>query len=62
MFWGEPQSEITAYYDYLNDEIEYEDDKKFNMLRTLGITTAPDEPSEPAPPRAPRVQWPASGV
>ena len=36
--WGEPQSEITAYYDYLNDEIEYEDDKKFNMLRTLGIT------------------------
>jgi N-acetyl sugar amidotransferase len=38
IFWGEPQSEITAYYDYLNDEIEYEDDKKFNMLRTLGIT------------------------
>ena len=38
MFWGEPQSEITAYYDYLNDEIEYEDDKKFNMIRTLGIT------------------------
>ena len=38
IFWGEPQSEITAYYDYLNDDIEYEDDKKFNMLRTLGIT------------------------
>lgn len=38
IFWGEPQSEITAYYDYLNDEIEYEDHKKFNMLRTLGIT------------------------
>lgn len=38
IFWGEPQSEITAYYDYLNDEIEYEDEKKFNMLRTLGIT------------------------
>lgn len=38
IFWGEPQAEITAYYDYLNDEIEYEDDKKFNMLRTLGIT------------------------
>lgn len=38
VFWGEPQSEITAYYDYLNDEIEYEDDKKFNMIRTLGIT------------------------
>jgi N-acetyl sugar amidotransferase len=38
IFWGEPQAEITNYYDYLNDEIEYEDDKKFNMLRTLGIT------------------------
>jgi N-acetyl sugar amidotransferase len=38
VFWGEPQADITGYYDYLNDEIEYEDDKKFNMLRTLGIT------------------------
>lgn len=38
VFWGEPQAEITAYYDYMSDEIEYEDDKKFNMLRTLGIT------------------------
>lgn len=38
IFWGEPQAEITSYYDYLNDEIEYEDEKKFNMLRTLGIT------------------------
>ncbi len=38
IFWGEPQAEVTAYYDYENDEIEYEDDKKFNMLRTLGIT------------------------
>jgi N-acetyl sugar amidotransferase len=38
VFWGEPQADITAYYDYLNDDIEYEDDKKFNMLRTLGIT------------------------
>ncbi len=38
IFWGEPQAEITAYYDYLNDDIEYEDDKRFNMLRTLGIT------------------------
>ena len=28
VFWGEPQSEITGYYDYENDEIEYEDDKK----------------------------------
>jgi N-acetyl sugar amidotransferase len=38
IFWGEPQADITGYYDYINDEIEYEDDKKFNMLRTLGIT------------------------
>ena len=38
IFWGEPQSEITSYYDYLNDEIEYEDDIKFNKIRTLGIT------------------------
>jgi N-acetyl sugar amidotransferase len=52
VFWGEPQSEVTAYYDYLNDEIEYEDDKKFYMLRTLGITAedmhgminSPEEP------------------
>lgn len=55
LFWGEPQAEITSYYDYLNDEIEYEDDKKFNMLRTLGITAedmydilnTPDEPLDP---------------
>ena len=38
VFWGEPQAEITSYYDYINDEIEYEDDIKFNKLRTLGIT------------------------
>jgi len=38
VFWGEPQADITGYYDYINDDIEYEDDKKFNMLRTLGIT------------------------
>tara|TARA_B100001989_G_scaffold10088_1_gene6525 strand:- start:6653 stop:7810 length:1158 start_codon:yes stop_codon:yes gene_type:complete len=38
IFWGEPQAEVTAYYDYLDDEIEYEDEKKFYMLRTLGIT------------------------
>ena len=35
VFWGEPQSEITGYYDYENDEIEYEDDKKFNMLELV---------------------------
>lgn len=38
LFWGEPLSEISAYYDYLNDEIEYEDETKFNMCRNLGIT------------------------
>ncbi len=52
VFWGEPQSEITAYYDYLNDDIEYEDDKKFNMIRTLGITAEDmhgmiDSPEDP---------------
>ena len=34
VFWGELQSEISSYHDYLNDEIEYEDEKKFNMIRT----------------------------
>lgn len=38
LFWGEPLADITAYYDYLNDEIEYEDEKKFNMVRNLGIS------------------------
>lgn len=38
LFWGEPLSEISAYYDYLNDEIEYEDETKFNKCRNLGIT------------------------
>lgn len=38
LFWGEPLAEISAYYDYLNDEIEYEDEKKFNMVRNLGIS------------------------
>jgi hypothetical protein len=38
IFWGEPQAELTAYYDYLNDEIEYEDEKKFNMIRNLGMS------------------------
>ena len=38
IFWGETQSEITAYYQFEDQEIEFEDDKKFNMMRTLGIT------------------------
>lgn len=38
ILWGETQSEITAYYQYEDEEIEFEDEKKFNMMRTLGIT------------------------
>jgi hypothetical protein len=38
VFWGEPQSELTAYYDYSSDDIEWEDERKFYLLRTLGIT------------------------
>ncbi len=38
IFYGEPLAEFSAYYDYLNDEIEYEDEKKFNMYRNLGIS------------------------
>jgi N-acetyl sugar amidotransferase len=52
LIWGEPLAEISAYYDYENDEIEYEDEKKFNMLRNLGISAddmygminSPDDP------------------
>jgi N-acetyl sugar amidotransferase len=39
IFWGEPQSEITNYYNYLDDEIEYEDWSKFNKIRNLGISS-----------------------
>ena len=38
VIWGEPISEITAYYDYEYNEIEYEDEEKFNMFRNLGIS------------------------
>lgn len=38
IFWGEPLAEISAYYDYLNNTVEYEDEKKFNMCRNLGIS------------------------
>ena len=38
LFWGEPLAEVSQYYDYLNDEIEYEDEAKFNLVRNLGIT------------------------
>jgi N-acetyl sugar amidotransferase len=38
VIWGEPISEITAYFDYEEDEIEYENEEKFNMFRNLGIS------------------------
>lgn len=38
VIWGEPQSEITSYYDYGDSPIEWEDERKFYLLRTLGIT------------------------
>ncbi|WP_394838071.1 N-acetyl sugar amidotransferase [Pendulispora rubella] len=52
LFWGEPLAEISHYYDYLNDEIEYEDETKFNMCRNLGITAEDmhgmiDSPEDP---------------
>jgi N-acetyl sugar amidotransferase len=37
VFWGEPQSEITKYYSYKSNEIEYQDEKKFNLVANLGI-------------------------
>lgn len=38
IFWGEPSSEYTAYYDYRNDEIESVDEERFNRFVNLGIT------------------------
>ena len=38
IFYGEPQGEITNYFEYSSDKIEYENEEKFLMLRTLGIT------------------------
>lgn len=38
ILWGEPLAEMSAYYTYDNDEIEFEDEEKFNMYRNLGIT------------------------
>ena len=38
IFWGEALSDLSGYYDPVNDEIEYEDEKKFNMVRNLGIS------------------------
>ncbi len=38
VFWGEPSSEYTAYYDYRDDEIEEVDEERFNRFVNLGIT------------------------
>jgi len=38
IFWGEPSSEYTAYYDYRNDEIEEVDEEKYNRFSNIGIT------------------------
>lgn len=38
IFWGEPSSEYTAYYDYEDEEIECVDETRFNRFINLGIT------------------------
>lgn len=37
IMWGEPLAELSAYYTYEDDEIEFENEEKFNMVRNLGI-------------------------
>ncbi len=38
VFWGEPSSEYTSYYDYRENEIEEVDETRFNRFVNLGIT------------------------
>lgn len=38
VFWGEPSSEYTAYYDYEDDAVEEVDENRFNRFVNLGIT------------------------
>jgi N-acetyl sugar amidotransferase len=38
VFWGEPSSEYTQYYDYAEEEIEQVDETRFNRFVNLGIT------------------------
>jgi N-acetyl sugar amidotransferase len=38
ILWGEPLAEMSAYYTYEDDVIEWEDEEKFNMVRNLGIS------------------------
>ena len=52
IFYGEPQAEFSSYYDYTVDGLDYENEDRFNMLRTLGITAEDmhgmiDKPDDP---------------
>ena len=40
IFYGEPQAEFNTYYDYNTDVdgLDLENEERFNMIRTLGIT------------------------
>lgn len=38
IFWGEPSSEYTAYYNYEDNEVEQVDETRFNRFINLGIT------------------------
>tara|TARA_B100000401_G_scaffold436673_1_gene380604 strand:- start:352 stop:1542 length:1191 start_codon:yes stop_codon:yes gene_type:complete len=38
IFYGEPQAEFNTYYDYNLEDFDYENEERFNMIRTLGIT------------------------
>lgn len=38
IFWGEPSSEYTAYYDYSSNEVEKVDKVRFNKFVNLGLT------------------------
>jgi hypothetical protein len=38
VFWGEPSSDYTAYYDSRDDAIEEVDETRFNRFVNLGIT------------------------
>ncbi len=39
VFWGEPSSEYTAYYDYKDNDIEHVDEDRFNRFINLGISS-----------------------
>jgi len=38
VFWGEPSTEYTAYYDYKANQIENVDEERFNKFVNLGLT------------------------